>query len=78
MTLANLAAATFDLARAGLGDGVAASVQVTTDTLAEIVLTGLQPGQAVAIAGSTVTADAEGAVSVPVQAGTATIDISAA
>ena len=78
VTLANLAAATFDLARAGLGDGVAASVQVTTDTLAEIVLTGLQPGQAVAIAGSTVTADAEGAVSVPVQAGTATIDISAA
>lgn len=78
VTLANLAAVSFDLALAGFGDGVAASVQITTDTDTAIVLSGLAPGQAVTIAGSTITADSSGSVSVPVQAGSATIDISAA
>ena len=78
VTLANLAAATFDLARAGLGDGVASSVQVTTDTDADIVLTGLEPGQAVTIGGATVTADADGSVSITVPAGSSTIDIGGA
>jgi predicted esterase len=74
-TLTNLAGATFDLARAGLGGGVASSLQLTTDTEAAIILTGLEPGQAVSIAGATVTADAVGMTGFTIAVGKATIDI---
>lgn len=78
VTLTNLAAATFDLARAGLAGGVAANLQVTTDTDASIVLNGLEPGQTVTISGATVTADADGSASVTVPAGIFTLDIAGA
>ena len=78
MTLINLAAATFDLARAGLGGGVAASLQVNTDTDAAIVLTGLEPGQAVTLGGATVTAGADGSARFTVPAGIFTLDIGGA
>jgi hypothetical protein len=74
VTLTNLAAATFDLARAGLG-GVAANLQFTTDTDVAVVLNGLEPGQAVTINGATVTADADGSARVTVPAGVFTLDI---
>lgn len=75
VTLTNLAAATFDLARAGLAGGVAANLQVTTDTAASIVLNGLEPGQTVTISGATVTVDADGSARVTVPAGVFTLDI---
>jgi hypothetical protein len=78
VTLTNLAAATFDMARAGLGGGVAARLQVNTDTDAAIVLTGLEPGQAVTLGGATVTADADGSASLAVPAGILTLDIAGA
>jgi hypothetical protein len=75
VTLTNLAGATFDLARAGLGGGVAATVQVTSDTDTEIVLTGLETGQAVTISGATITAEANSSARIPVPVGSSTIHI---
>jgi hypothetical protein len=75
VTLANLAAATFDLARAGLGGGAAANLQFTTDTDVAIVLNGLEPGQTVTISGATVTADADGSARLTIPAGILTLDI---
>ena len=75
VALINLAGATFDLARAGLAGGAAATVQVTTDVAAEIVLTGLEPGQAVTITGATVTVDASGSTRISVPAGASAINI---
>ena len=75
VTLTNLAGATFDLARAGLGGGVAATVQVTSDTDTEIVLTGLETGQAVTISGATITAEADSSARIPVPVGSSTIHI---
>lgn len=75
VTLTNLAAATFDLARAGIGGETPARVQVATDTDATVSLTGLEPGAAVTMAGATVTADAEGAIGIAVPAGSSRIDI---
>jgi len=72
VSLTNLTAATFDLGRAGLGGGVAARLQVTTDTDATVVLTGLEPRQALTHAGATVTTDADGSVSLAVPAGCVT------
>jgi predicted esterase len=76
VTLTNLAGASFDLYRAGLGGGVAASVQVTSDAAAEIVLTGLEPGQTVTTSGATITADTGGSVRIAVLAGNSSIEIS--
>jgi len=75
VTLSNLASASFDLARAGLGGGVAATVRVTSDVAADFVLTGLDAGQAVTLAGATVTADAGGAVGIAVPAGSSSISV---
>jgi predicted esterase len=75
--LVNLAAVSFDLARAGLGDGVASTLQVATDTDAGIVLTGLESGQAITAGGATVTADADGSARITVPAGSSSINIAA-
>lgn len=74
-TLTNLSAVSFALDRAGLGDGVAGSVQVSSDTAADITLTGLEPAQAVTFSGATVTADAGGSVLIAVPAGNSNIEI---
>lgn len=76
VSLVNLATVSFDLERAGLGDSAAGSVQVTSDADAEIVLTGLEPGQTVTISGATVTADTAGSVRIAVSAGNSAIEIS--
>jgi hypothetical protein len=74
-TLTNLAAARFDLARAGLAGGAASTVRITSDTSSAVMLTGLNAGQVITISGATVTADASGAATILVPVGTSTITI---
>jgi hypothetical protein len=60
-TLTNLAAATFDLTRAGVDVARAATIAVTTDGPAAVTLTGLTNGQPVLLDGSpAATAGADG------------------
>jgi predicted esterase len=67
--LSNVAAATFDLSRAGIDVTREASIAVTTDGATSVTLTGLRRGQTIHTAATTATAGPEGNATIDAPAG---------